>query len=115
MMLIGSRQRLILTNPDKPMPDLSDDSPETDARQMLIERLDTVIQQVEQNDHAGARGAIFVRRWINEADTEGIPKETVDQVGAFTDDAHSALSRWPPDMVGAMKWLQEARKLLASE
>lgn len=87
-------------------------SAEASTRDLLLQRLDTIIAMVEAGSYDPARQALFVGKWTQEYDAEDLPGDVLREAISHTDAAHNSLSRWPPDTEGAKADLLAARKLL---
>jgi hypothetical protein len=91
--------------------------PDEDAsiRERLLEVLNRLRQQLAAGDHNSVRPAVYSGRWAEGAEAdEGAERDLIAAAIQKTDDAHTALSRWPPDMPTAERALDEAIQALGS-
>ncbi|MEX2572577.1 MAG: hypothetical protein WD737_14850 [Gemmatimonadota bacterium] len=82
------------------------------GREQLSQRLADISAKVDQGDFSGARADMFVGRWKEGVAADDVPEDDLTQAGMHMDTAHSALSRWPPDLPTATKAIAEARKIV---
>jgi hypothetical protein len=92
---------------------MTDNVEGTPWRQESLKTLTRLREQIAAGDHNSVRPAVYSGRWAETIDGADGPEK--DQLAAAiqkTDDAHAALTRWPPDMVGAERALDEAIQAL---
>jgi hypothetical protein len=84
----------------------------TEPRTDLRARLQAMRDQLAAGDHNTPRTALYGDRWCADVDVAELPAEILGGVTSSTEAAHAALSRWPPDLYGAGKALDQALERL---
>ena len=83
----------------------------SEARAILRNRLDGVIQLLDSGKDQEAAPALFMARWMNGVKTEGIADSVLEEARARSFAAHDAIRTGPPNLDRAKGEKEAARRL----
>ena len=93
----------------------SGDAPGAGVAQVLLQRLDSVAELVDDGRYWKASEALFGRRWLDEVDLTGIPTLPLKRAQQWIDAAYDSLRVPDVDVHLVQRLLLEARRALASQ
>lgn len=83
----------------------------SDAAEMIRQRVDGIISQVDRGDYACAQAELFLKQWIRTPDDVGVSEGLLARAEDHMALVFGALTKLPPDGTKAMEQLALTREL----